>query len=59
VDGDVKLAQSMAILHYLSKKGGLQGDTDASYAVSEMFIEEVSLRKKCSSFYSKRKVQFN
>lgn len=55
----MKLAQSMAILHYLSKKGGLQGDTDASYAVSEMFIEEVSLRKKCSSFYSKRKVQFN
>eukprot|EP00596_Hydrurales_sp_CCMP1899_P007409 CAMPEP_0119040700 /NCGR_PEP_ID=MMETSP1177-20130426/10713_1 /TAXON_ID=2985 /ORGANISM="Ochromonas sp, Strain CCMP1899" /LENGTH=182 /DNA_ID=CAMNT_0007006011 /DNA_START=129 /DNA_END=677 /DNA_ORIENTATION=- len=42
VDGDVKLAQSMAILHYLSKKGGLQGDTDASYAVSEMFIEEAN-----------------
>lgn len=59
VDGDVKLAQSMAILRYLSKKGGLQGDTDAAYAVSEMFIEEVSLKKKCSSFYSNRKVQFN
>jgi glutathione S-transferase len=44
VDGDVKLAQSSAILRYLARKGGLSGDTDAAYAVSEMFIEEVSFQ---------------
>ncbi|KAL6050692.1 Glutathione S-transferase P [Balamuthia mandrillaris] len=40
VDGDVSLAQSMAIARYLAKKAGLQGATDADYAMSEQLIEE-------------------
>ena len=41
VDGDVKLAHSNAILRYVSKKAGLEGDNDKAYAISQMFIEEV------------------
>ena len=41
VDGDVKLAHSNAILRYVSKKSGLDGDNDKAYAMSQMFIEEV------------------
>ena len=39
-DGDVKLAQSHAILRYCARKAGLSGDTDAEFALSEMLIEE-------------------
>ena len=39
-DGDVKLAQSNAIVRYLAKKGGISGSTDAAFAMSEMLIEE-------------------
>eukprot|EP01034_Spumella_vulgaris_P036206 gene36206-44658_t len=42
VDGDVKMAQSTAILRYIAKKGGIQGDSDQDYALSEMLIEEVN-----------------
>ena len=42
VDGDVKVAQSLAILRYLARKGGLQGDDDKGFAFSEMLIQEVS-----------------
>lgn len=41
VDGDVKMAQSNAILRYVSRKAGLEGDSDKAYAMSQMFIEEV------------------
>ena len=40
VDGDVKVAQSNAIARYLGRKYGLQGDTDADFALSEILIEE-------------------
>ena len=40
VDGELKLAQSQAILRYLARKGGIQGATDAEFAKSEMLIEE-------------------
>ncbi len=39
VDGDIKLGQSNAILRYLARKGGIEGDSDADYALSEMLIE--------------------
>jgi hypothetical protein len=42
VDGEVKVAQSLAILRYLARKGGLQGDDDKGFAFSEMLIQEVS-----------------
>eukprot|EP01034_Spumella_vulgaris_P036205 gene36205-44657_t len=42
VDGDVKIAQSNDILRYIAKKGGIQGDSDQDYALSEMLIEEVN-----------------
>jgi len=32
-DGDVKLGQSMAIARYLSRKAGLQGDSDSDFAM--------------------------
>ena len=41
-DGDVKIAQSNAILRYLAKKGGLSGNTEAAFATSEMLIEEAN-----------------
>ena len=41
VDGDVKVAQSLAILRYLARKGGLQGDDDKGFAFSEMLIQEM------------------
>ena len=41
VDGDVKVAQSLAILRYLARKGGLQGDDDKAFAFSEMLIQEM------------------
>jgi glutathione S-transferase len=40
VDGDIRFSQSQAILRYLARKGGLQGETDADFALSEMLIEE-------------------
>ncbi len=42
VDGDVKLAQSNAIVRYLAKKGGIQGNNDKDHALSEMLIEEAT-----------------
>ena len=36
----VNFAQSGAILRFVSRKVGLQGDSDADYAKSEMLIEE-------------------
>jgi len=41
VDGDVKLAQSGAIIRYLARKAHLQGDSEADFAKSEMLIEEM------------------
>jgi glutathione S-transferase len=41
-DGDVKIAQSNAILRYVARKGGLLGSTDAEAAHSEMLIEEAN-----------------
>jgi glutathione S-transferase len=41
VDGDVKVAQSLAIVRYLARKGGLQGDDDKGFAFSEMLIQEM------------------
>ena len=38
--GDVKLGQGWACFRYVAKLGGLLGDTDAEYALSEMLIEE-------------------
>ncbi len=38
--GDLKIAQSLAIARYLSRVGGLEGKTDADFAVSEMLIQE-------------------
>lgn len=40
VHGDVKLAQSNAILRYVAKLAGLQGSTDIAFALSEQLIEE-------------------
>lgn len=40
IDGDVKFAQSNAMIRYLARKGGIQGDTDEEFALSEMLIEE-------------------
>ncbi len=39
-DGDLKINQSMAIARYLGRKYGLEGDTDADFAISEQLIEE-------------------
>eukprot|EP00276_Gloeochaete_wittrockiana_P010385 CAMPEP_0184652400 /NCGR_PEP_ID=MMETSP0308-20130426/10088_1 /TAXON_ID=38269 /ORGANISM="Gloeochaete witrockiana, Strain SAG 46.84" /LENGTH=199 /DNA_ID=CAMNT_0027087243 /DNA_START=56 /DNA_END=655 /DNA_ORIENTATION=+ len=40
VDNGLKINQSMAIARYLSRKYGLQGDSDADFAISEQLIEE-------------------
>lgn len=40
VDGDVKFAQSGAIMRYVARKAGLLGESDADVAMSEMLIEE-------------------
>ena len=40
VHGDVKLAQSNAILRYIAKLAKLQGDSDVEYSHSEQLIEE-------------------
>lgn len=41
VDGDIRLAQSNAILRYVADKAGLDGRDDPKYyALSEMLIEE-------------------
>jgi len=37
-DGDVKIAQSLAIAHYIARKGHLLGDTDADFAHSEQLV---------------------
>mgnify|MGYP003640394124 CR=1 FL=1 len=41
-DGDLKIAQSMAIVRYLGRKGGIQGDDIATYGVGESLIEEAA-----------------
>ncbi len=50
VDGDIKFSQSLAMVRYLARKGGIQGDSDADYALSEMLLEEardvISLMEK-------------
>jgi glutathione S-transferase len=38
--GDLKVAQSLAIVRFLARRGGLEGKSDADYAVSEMLIQE-------------------
>ena len=40
VDGDVKLAQSGAIVNYIAHKANLRGSTDAEVALSEMLSAE-------------------
>ncbi len=43
VDGDVKIAQSNAILRYVARKAGLNGDdSDDKLGLSEMLIEEAN-----------------
>lgn len=43
VDGDVKIAQSNAILRYVARKADLAGNiSDAHYGLSEMLIEEAN-----------------
>lgn len=39
-DGEIKIAQSNAILRYCARKAGLAGDSDSEFALSEMLIEE-------------------
>lgn len=42
-DGDVKIAQSNAILRYVARKAGLNADeNDSNYGLSEMLIEEAT-----------------
>ena len=36
--GPVRIAQSMAITHYIARLGGIEGETPADYAMSEMLI---------------------
>ncbi len=38
--GDLKIGQSLAIVRFLSRKAGLQGKTEADFALSEMLIQE-------------------
>eukprot|EP01006_Ploeotia_vitrea_P057780 TRINITY_DN68248_c0_g1_i1.p2 TRINITY_DN68248_c0_g1~~TRINITY_DN68248_c0_g1_i1.p2 ORF type:complete len:216 (+),score=46.05 TRINITY_DN68248_c0_g1_i1:34-648(+) len=38
-DDGVECAQSLAICHYIAKKGGLLGDTDADYVMSEQILQ--------------------
>jgi len=40
-DGDVVVAQSLAVARYISRKAHLQGETDAEFATSEMLIQEM------------------
>ena len=42
IDGDVKINQSLAILNYVGRKAGTQGETDAAYGMSQMLISEFS-----------------
>ena len=42
VDGDIKLAHSNAILRYVARKAGLEGESIQAYAASNMLIEEVA-----------------
>jgi len=39
-DGDIKVAQSMAIARYIARKGNLLGDNDHDFSISEQLIEE-------------------
>jgi glutathione S-transferase len=39
-DGATKLVQSQAQIHYVARKAGLSGDTDADFAMSCMLIAE-------------------
>lgn len=40
VHGGIRIGQSGAITRYLARIGGLQGSTDADYAMSEMLLSE-------------------
>eukprot|EP01121_Diplochlamys_sp_Union-15-3_P008356 TRINITY_DN2218_c0_g1_i1.p1 TRINITY_DN2218_c0_g1~~TRINITY_DN2218_c0_g1_i1.p1 ORF type:complete len:207 (-),score=57.54 TRINITY_DN2218_c0_g1_i1:47-637(-) len=40
VDGDVKVAQSMAIARYIAKKANLSGESLADFGMSEQLLEE-------------------
>tara|TARA_R110002050_G_scaffold294634_1_gene452626 strand:+ start:517 stop:1143 length:627 start_codon:yes stop_codon:yes gene_type:complete len=41
-DGDVTIAQSGALIRYLSRKGGIQGDSLATYGLAESLVEETA-----------------
>ena len=41
-DGGLTLSQSFALVRYLARKGGVQGDDLASYGISEMITEEAA-----------------
>lgn len=41
-DGDLTLGQSFALVRYLAKKGGVQGEDLVHFGVSEMITEEAS-----------------
>ena len=41
-DGDVKIAQSMALVRYFARKHNLQGDSLAAYGSTEQITEEAS-----------------
>ena len=38
--GDLKVSQSLAIVRVLARLGGIAGDSDADFALSEMLIQE-------------------
>lgn len=48
------VVQSGAVIRYIARKAGLQGDTDADFGKSEYLIEEMqditTLLKYCSAF---------
>ena len=41
-DGDLTLAQSFALVRYLARKGGVQGDDLKAFGLSEMVTEEAA-----------------
>ena len=41
-DGETTIAQSNALIRYLSRKGGIQGDSLATYGLAESVVEEAA-----------------
>jgi hypothetical protein len=53
VHGDYKLGQSNAILRYVARLAGLEGDDAKSYGFNNMLIEEVKMSAVSDSLYIK------